>query len=412
MDDPLIKSVSRNVQALALLYCIAIFLVLMAVLCGISLLIYFQAEAYIPAAAMQAAVNGMLVPLVASLALLLVILAVIAWLLGVFIARRSLYQQQLQLYAHLLNIAPDAIFLHDSEGRCLHSNEAALMLGSGIHVQGQRPLAMKEIVLLPGMEKQRIQEIINHGELRFEVAQGRADGTANLIEIHSRAVQLQPGKTLVISAARDVTERKKIEEELRLSSEKLARAMEGTIQSMSLTSETRDPYTAGHQNRVAKLACAIAKEMGLPDDTVEGIRVSGTLHDIGKIFVPAEILSKPGKLRPNEINLLKDHADVGYELLRNIEFPWPVAEIVYQHHERLDGSGYPRGLKDDEILPEARIMAVADVVEAMASHRPYRPAFSIDKAMLEILQKRGVLYDEQVVDACMRLFNEKHFKLE
>jgi putative nucleotidyltransferase with HDIG domain len=244
------------------------------------------------------------------------------------------------------------------------------------------------------------------------VPQGRADGTTILIEIHSRAVSLQPGKTLVISAARDVTERKKIEEELRVSSEKLSRAMEGTIQSMSLTSETRDPYTAGHQNRVARLACAIAREMGLPDDTVEGIRVSGTLHDIGKIFVPAEILSKPGKLRPNEVNLLKDHADVGYELLRNIEFPWPVAEIVYQHHERLDGSGYPRGLKGKEIKLEARIMGVADVVEAMASHRPYRPAFTVDKAMLEILQKRGVLYDEQVVDACLRLFNEKHYKLE
>jgi PAS domain S-box-containing protein/putative nucleotidyltransferase with HDIG domain len=412
MDDPLIKSVSRSVLPLAMLYGAAIFLVLIAVLSGVSLLVYFQAATYIPATTMQAAVSSMLVPLLASLALLLIISAVIAWFLGVFIARRSFYQQQLQLYGHLLNISPDALFLHDTDGRCLYSNEAALMLGSGRHVQGQRPLALKEIVLLPGMEKQRIQEIINYGELRFEVAEGRSDGTANMVEIHSRSVQLQPGKTLVISSARDVTERKKIEEELRLSSEKLARAMEGTIQSMALTSETRDPYTAGHQHRVAKLACAIAKEMGLPDDTVEGIRVSGTLHDIGKIFVPAEILSKPGKLRPNEINLLKDHADVGYELLRNIEFPWPVAEIVYQHHERLDGSGYPRGLKDHEIMPEARIMAVADVVEAMASHRPYRPAFTIDKAMLEILQKRGVLYDEKAVDACMRLFNEKHYKLD
>jgi PAS domain S-box-containing protein/putative nucleotidyltransferase with HDIG domain len=412
MNDPLIKSVSRNLMPLALLYCAAIFVVLIAGLFGIFLLIYSQAGAYIPATTMQAATSGMLVPLIAAVAMLLVISAVIAWFMGIFMARRSVYQQQLQLYGHLLNISPDAIFLHDSDGGCLYSNEAALMLGSGLHARGQRPLALKEIVHLPGMEKQRIQEITNYGELRFEVEQGKSDGTSNLIEVHSRSVQLQPGKTLIISSARDVTERKKIEEELKLSSEKLARAMEGTIQSMALTSETRDPYTAGHQNRVAKLACAIAREMGLPDDTVEGIRVSGTLHDIGKIFVPAEILSKPGKLRPNEINLLKDHADVGYELLRNIEFPWPVAEIVYQHHERLDGSGYPRGLKEEQIMPEARIMAVADVVEAMASHRPYRPAFSIEKAMLEILQKRDVLYDGPVVDACLRLFNEKHFKLD
>jgi putative nucleotidyltransferase with HDIG domain len=188
--------------------------------------------------------------------------------------------------------------------------------------------------------------------------------------------------------------------------------MEGTIQSMALTSETRDPYTAGHQNRVSRLACAIGREMGLPENQIEGIRVSGTLHDIGKIYVPAEILSKPGKLRQNEINLLRDHAEVGYELLQNIEFAWPVAEIVYQHHERMDGSGYPRGLKGDQIMLEARIMCVADVVEAMASHRPYRPAFSIEKALLEILQKRDLLYDGKVVDACLRLFNEKQYKLD
>ena len=412
MKDHSIKFVTGNIVPMALLYFAVIFLVLSAVLAGIALLIYSQAATYIPAETMQAAVGGMLVPLILALALLAVITLVVAWFLGVFIAGRSLHQKQLQLYGHLLNISPDAIFLHDVEGRCLYSNEAALMLGGGHYELGQRPLALQEIALLPGLEKGRIQEVISHGDLRFEVPRDRSDGSVSLIEIHSRAVQLQPGQVLVISAARDITERKRIEEELRLSSEKLARAMEGTIQSMALTSEARDPYTAGHQARVSKLACAIANEMGLAEDTIEGIRVSGTLHDIGKIFIPAEILSKPGKLRPNEINLLKDHADVGYELLRNIDFPWPVAEIVYQHHERMDGSGYPRGLKGDEIMLEARIMGVADVVEAMASHRPYRPALTIDRAMLEILQKRGVLYDEKAVDACMRLFNEKRFKLE
>jgi len=160
---------------------------------------------------------------------------------------------------------------------------------------------------------------------------------------------------------------------------------------------------------VAKLACAIGKELGLSEDQIEGIRVAGILHDIGKIYVPAEILSKPGRLKKTEFNLIQDHAEVGYDILKTVEFPWPVAQIVLQHHERMDGSGYPRGLSGKDFLLEAAIMGVADVVEAMASHRPYRPAFSIDKALLEILQKKGILYYPEVVDSCLRLFNEKEF---
>jgi HD-GYP domain-containing protein (c-di-GMP phosphodiesterase class II) len=162
--------------------------------------------------------------------------------------------------------------------------------------------------------------------------------------------------------------------------------MEGTVQAIGLTTEMRDPYTSGHQQRAAKLASAIASEMGLSQDQIDGIRVAGTLHDIGKIAVPSEIMS-------------------------TIEFPWPVAQMMLQHHERIDGSGYPLGLKGDNIMIEAAIMAVADVVESMASHRPYRPAFSVEKALLEIIQKRGVLYNPQVVDACTRLFSEKGFTL-
>jgi putative nucleotidyltransferase with HDIG domain/PAS domain S-box-containing protein len=301
--------------------------------------------------------------------------------------------------------------LHDIQGKCLYANEAALKLGDITYGTSKDAWQLKDAVMLTALDGARIKQVLEKGDLTFEASQVRKDGSTGLVEVHSRVVQPVTDK-LVISSARDITERKKIEEELRHSSEKIEKAMEGTIQSMARTTETRDPYTAGHQNRVARLACAIAAEMGLPAQRIEGIRVSGTLHDIGKIYVPAEILSKPGKLRPNEINLLKDHAEVGYELLRNIEFPWPVAEIVYQHHERLDGSGYPRGLKGEEIQLEARIMCVADVVEAMASHRPYRPAFSIEKALLEIIQKKGVTYDSQVVDACMSLFNEKNYKLE
>jgi putative nucleotidyltransferase with HDIG domain len=163
---------------------------------------------------------------------------------------------------------------------------------------------------------------------------------------------------------------------------------------------------------VAKLACVIARELGLPEEQIEGVRVAGTLHDIGKIYVPAEILSRPGRLRQNEINLVKDHAQVGYDLLNKIEFPWPVARIVLQHHERIDGSGYPFGVSNDEILVEAQIMSVADVVEAMASHRPYRPALSIEQALLEISQQKGILYSTEVVDACLKVFTKKGFTFD
>jgi putative nucleotidyltransferase with HDIG domain len=360
---------------------------------------------------MQGIVNGMLVPVTASLALLVVISGVVSWFLGSFIARRSQAMAQLRIYTQLLDISPDPIYLHDIQGNCLYANEAAHKLDDIACGTSRDARQLKDAVMLVALDGPRIKQALEKGELAFEAAQVRKDGSTGLVEVHSRVAQTVKDK-LVISSARDITERKKIEEELRHSSEKIEKAMEGTIQSMARTTETRDPYTAGHQNRVARLACAIAAEMGLTAQRIEGIRVSGTLHDIGKIYVPAEILSKPGKLRPNELNLLKDHAEVGYELLRNIEFPWPVAEIVYQHHERLDGSGYPRGLKGDEIRLEARIMCVADVVEAMASHRPYRPAFSIEKALLEIIQKKGLIYDSQVVDACMCLFNEKDYTLE
>lgn len=411
MHEPVIKAVSRNALPLALLYFAALFLALVAIISGISALIYFQASSYIPAGAMQAVVNGMLVPVIASLALLVAISVVVSWFLGSLIARRSQAMAQLRVYTQLLNISPDSIYLHDIKGKCLYANEAALKLGDITYGTSEDAWQIKDAVMLTALDGVRIKQVLEKGDLTFEAAQVRKDGSTGLVEVHSRVVQPAMDK-LVISSARDITERKKIEEELRHSSEKIEKAMEGTIQSMALTSETRDPYTAGHQNRVARLACAIAAEMGLPAQQIEGIRVSGTLHDIGKIFVPAEILSKPGKLRPNELNLLKDHAEVGYELLRNIEFPWPVAEIVYQHHERLDGSGYPRGLKGDDIRLEARIMCVADVVEAMASHRPYRAAFTIEKALLEILQKKGLIYDSRVVDACMCLFNEKNYRLE
>jgi len=201
-------------------------------------------------------------------------------------------------------------------------------------------------------------------------------------------------------------------EELRASLNDLQKAMQGIVHAMVLTIESRDPYTAGHQQRVTQLASALAQEMGLSEKEVEGVKMASLIHDIGKISIPAEILSKPGKLTEIEFSLVKTHAQAGYEILKDIEFSWPIAQIVRQHHERLDGSGYPLGLKDKKILLEAKLIGVADVVEAMASHRPYRPGLGIEKALEEISQKKGILYSPEVADICIKLFTEKGFKFE
>jgi putative nucleotidyltransferase with HDIG domain len=182
-----------------------------------------------------------------------------------------------------------------------------------------------------------------------------------------------------------------------------------TVQAIAMTLETRDPYTAGHQRRVTELSLAIASAMGLDEQQIEGIRFGATIHDIGKIHIPAEILNRPGRLNELEFGLIKTHPEVGLEIVKEIEFPWPVADIIHQHHERLDGSGYPQGLKGDEIILEARILAVADVVEAMSSHRPYRPGLGIEAALDEISKNRGIFYDPLIVDTCIKLFNDKQF---
>jgi len=198
----------------------------------------------------------------------------------------------------------------------------------------------------------------------------------------------------------------------RQAEERLKKTLDATIETMSKIIEVKDPYTHGHQHRVCQLATRIAQEMKLPKDKIEGIRIASLIHDIGKIGLPAEILSKPTKLIDIEFNLIKGHSQTGYDILKSIDFSYPVANIVLQHHERLDGSGYPNNLKGDEILLEARILGVADVVEAMSSHRPYRPALGIDVALEEITQNKGILYDPEVVDTCFKLFREKGFKFE
>ena len=226
--------------------------------------------------------------------------------------------------------------------------------------------------------------------------------------VEKRTAELvQSNKLLKI----EIDNRKRMQLEIQHNFENLKKVMNATVQAITRTIEKRDPYTSGHQHRVADLSRTIAQEIGFSENEIEGIYIAAAIHDIGKISLPAEILSKPVQLSDIEISLIQAHSQTGYDILKGIEFPWPIAEIVLQHHERLDGSGYPRGLSGDDVLMAARIIGVADVVETMASHRPYRPSMGIDKALEEITQNRGVLYEPLVVDACLEIFNNKEFHL-
>lgn len=230
-----------------------------------------------------------------------------------------------------------------------------------------------------------------------------AKGEINYFDVRLSPITREGKVVSVISSSNNVTERKQAEERLK-------KTMDATIDTVSKIVEVKDPYTAGHQQRVSQLATAIAKELNLSQDKIEGIRIASLIHDAGKIGVPTEILSKTTTLSDIEFSLIKEHSQIGYDILKSIDFSYPVARIVLQHHEKIDGSGYPNKLKGDEILLEAKILGVADVVEAMSSHRPYRPALGIDKALEEISQNKGILYDPEVVDVCIRLVREKGFK--
>jgi PAS domain S-box-containing protein/putative nucleotidyltransferase with HDIG domain len=220
------------------------------------------------------------------------------------------------------------------------------------------------------------------------------------------------GEPASVVSLRDVTERRQFEQEREENAKRLERTLVETIQAVALAVEKRDPYTAGHQRRVADLATAVAEEMGLSPAQIEGIRMGSLIHDVGKIYVPAEILVRPGKLSDMEFEIVKSHPEVGYDIVRDVECPWPVADMILQHHERLDGSGYPRGLKQDQIMLEARILTVSDVVEAMHSHRPYRASLGMQAALDAITRGRGVLYDPAVVDACVRVVQTKGFTFQ
>jgi len=235
----------------------------------------------------------------------------------------------------------------------------------------------------------------------------------NIEEKKDRLVEeLQEMHKKVAELEKIVVKDNRLEKELRQSDEKLQKLIEGIAYIITEIVEIRDPYLRGHHQRVSKLATAIAQEMKLPQDTIEGVKIASLVHDVGKVNLPTEIVSKPSALFEVEFNLLKNHPRTGYEILKKVDFPWPIAEIVFQQYEKIDGSGYPRGLKGTEILIEAKILGVANVVEAMSSYKSYRPALSMDEALAEISKYENILFDPEVVDACLGLFKEKGFKFE
>ena len=314
----------------------------------------------------------------------------------------------------LIDALPVPVFFKDSEGRYLGCNSSfeKFFGRKREHLTGKSVYDLSPKEIADTYHEKDLALLQNPGIQIYESIVKDMGGVVHNVIFHKATFPNMDGSVGgLIGAILDITERKKAEEELQKTLESLRKAVGATIQVMVSAIEMRDPYTAGHQLRSANLARAIATEMGLPQDKIDGIRMAGSVHDIGKLSIPAEILSKPTKLTNLEFSLIKEHSQIGYEMLKNVESPWPLAQIVYQHHERMDGSGYPRNLKGDEILMEARIMAVADVVEAMASHRPYRPSLGIDAALVEIEKNKGTQYDNTVADACLRLFREKGYQL-
>lgn len=344
-------------------------------------------------------------------------------------------QEETRLCAHqelvdVIDFLPDATFVVDREGKIVLWNRAieemtqvkkADIVGRGEYAYnepfyGEREPGILAMIYAGSTEiKDRYTHIEKKGDTIFaEVyANSLYAGEGAFLWIKATPLFDRLGNMIgAIESVRDITDRKKAETKLQQNYDKLHRFVESTILAMSKVMKARDAYTAGHQQRVAHLGCRIAKEMGLTEEQVESIRVAGIVHDIGKIYIPSEILTRPSKLIEEEFRIVMTHPKVGYEILKEIEFPWPIADIVLQHHERINGSGYPAGLNGDSILLEAKVLSVADVVEAMSHHRPYRPALGTEKALEEIMHNKGTLYDSAVVDACIKLFKSGNFNFK
>ncbi|MBA3061428.1 MAG: HD domain-containing protein [Atribacteria sp.] len=307
------------------------------------------------------------------------------------------------------------IFYKDTEGRIIRANKT---LANSLKVPVKDIVGKTAEELFPKEQAEKMrkddQEVIISGKPKRNIIQPYTtpDGIRWLITDKIPYKDKEGKVTGVIGLAKDITVQRKSEQELQQTFQRLKKSMDAAIDTISNIIEAKDPYTSGHQHRVCQLAVPLVQELGLPEDKIEGIRIASLIHDIGKIGLPTEILSKPSKLTDIEFSLIKGHSQIGYDILKSIDFPYSVAKIILQHHERLDGSGYPQGLKGEDILLEARIIGLVDVVEAMSSFRPYRPALGIDKALEEITQNKGILYDPEVVDACLKLFKEKGFKFE
>lgn len=332
-------------------------------------------------------------------------------------------QQQM---ADIIDFLPDPTLVIDREGKVLAWNRAieemtgvpaSEVVGKGNHEHaipfyGERRPILIDLVIAqdPGVEKDYFFIRRDKEALVAETPTPRVKGKR--LFLWGKATPLyNPQGELVgaIESIRDITERRENEEALQKSYQQLERILAGVVNALGATAEKRDPYTAGHQRRVSQLAVSIAKLMNLPDKQIDAIQTASALHDIGKMYIPAEILSKPGQLTQVERMLIETHPQAGYDIVKTIPFADPIADILIQHHERLDGSGYPRGLSGSQILLEARIIAVADVVEAMSSHRPYRPSFGLETALQEIIRYKGRLYDPEVVEACISIFRERDF---
>jgi len=315
----------------------------------------------------------------------------------------------------ILDSVPAIIFYKDIEGRIIRANKtlANLLKLTVKDIMGKTTEELFSKEQAKAMRKDD-KEVIISGKPKRDIIQPYTtpEGTRWAITDKMPYKDKEGKITGIISLSKDITVQRKAEQELQQSYQRLKKTMDAAIDTMSRIIEAKDPYTSGHQHRVCQLAVPLAQELGLAEDKVEGIRIASLIHDIGKIGLPTEILSKPGKLTDIEFSLIKDHSQVGYNILKPIEFSYPIAKIVLQHHERLNGSGYPNNLKGDEIILEAKIIGVADVVEAMSSFRPYRPALGIDAALEEISQNKGTLYDPEVVDICIKLVRENDFNFE